>query len=144
MTAKEYLSQAYLLDKKIDSKFEQLEILRSLTQRVTASYGGEVVSHTRKVTSLEDVIVRIAEMEHDLNGDIDRLLRLRQDISEIINQVRNESFRLILEKRHLCFQSWERIAEDLGCTPRWARTKYARALGVVEKLIPREKLQEVG
>ena len=55
MTAKEYLGQAYRLDQRINSKLQQIESLRSLTQRVTVAYGGEVVSHTRNVTSMPEL-----------------------------------------------------------------------------------------
>lgn len=37
MNAKEYLGQAYRLDQRINSKLQQIESLRSLTQKVTAS-----------------------------------------------------------------------------------------------------------
>ena len=38
MTATEYLGQAYRLDQRINSKLQQVESLRSLTRKVTASY----------------------------------------------------------------------------------------------------------
>ena len=107
MTAKEYLGQAYRLDQRINSKLQQIESLRSLTQRVTVAYGGEVVSHTRNVTSMQDTIVRLMQAEEELNREIDRLVDLKAEIAGVISQVRNESYRLILEKRcprpaHLC------------------------------------------
>ena len=61
MNTKDYLGQAYRLDQRINSKLQQISSLRSLTQRVTASFDGEVVSHTRNVTSLEDAIIRLME-----------------------------------------------------------------------------------
>jgi hypothetical protein len=59
MTAKEYLNQACRLDQRINSKLEQVEALRSLTRKVTASYGGDKVSCSRNVTTLENTIVRL-------------------------------------------------------------------------------------
>ena len=103
MTATEYLGQAYRLDQRINSKLQQVESLRSLTRKVTASYDGETVFHTRNVTSLEDTIFRLMEAEEELNRQIDELVVLKMDISRMINRVRNESLRLILEKRYLCF-----------------------------------------
>ena len=135
MTAKEYLGQAYRLDQRINSKLQQIETLRSLTQRVTVAYGGEVVSHTRNVTSLEDAIVRLMQAEEELNREIDRLVDLKAEIAGVIGQVRNESYRLILEKRYLCFQTWAQIGDDLHYTRRWLLTKHDRAVDVVEKLI---------
>ena len=113
MTAKEYLGQAYRLDQRINSKLQQVDSLRSLTQKITASYDGEVVSHTRNVTSLQDTIIRLMEAEEELNRQIDELVDLKMDIARLIDQVHNEIFRLILEKRYLCFLQWDQIAAEM-------------------------------
>ena len=81
MTATEYLGQAYRLDQRINSKLQQVESLRSLTRKVTASYDGETVFHTRNVTSLEDTIFRLMEAEEELNRQIDELVVLKMACS---------------------------------------------------------------
>lgn len=134
MTAKEYLSQAYRLDQRINSKLEQVEALRSLTRKVTVSYGSEPVSHTRNVTSLEDSIIRLMEAENALNATIDALVDMKMDIAQCINAVPNQDYRLLLEKRYLCFHSWEQIAIDMQCTVRWVHILHGRALRVIDRL----------
>ncbi len=134
LTAKEYLSQAYRLDQRINSKLEQVEALRSLTRKVTVSYGSEPVSHTRNVSSLEDSIIRLMEAENDLNGTIDELIAMKIDIARCINAVSNQDYHLLLEKRYLCFQSWEQIAIDMQCTVRWAHILHERALRVIDRI----------
>jgi hypothetical protein len=135
MTKKEYLNQAYWLDRRIDSKLEQLSALKDMATRTTSVMSGEVVSHTRNVSSMQDVIVKIITMENEVNADIDRLVDLKAEIASVISQVRNESYRLILEKRYLCFQTWAQIGADLHYTRRWLLTKHERAVDIVEKLI---------
>lgn len=135
MTAREYLGQAYRLDQWINSKLRQVENLRSLTQKVTASYDREPVSHTRNVTSLEDSIIRLMEGEEQINQQIDKMVNLKMDIAALIDHVRNENYRLILEKRYLCFLSWDEIATDLHYSSRWVRNVHERALEVVGKLL---------
>ena len=135
MTATEYLGQAYRLDQRINSKLQQVESLRSLTRKVTASYDGETVFHTRNVTSLEDTIFRLMEAEEELNRQIDELVVLKMDISRMINRVRNESLRLILEKRYLCFLHWDQIAAEMHYSRRWVLKQHARAVEVVDKLM---------
>lgn len=135
MTAKEYLGQAYRLDQRINSKLQQVESLRSLTQRVTASYDGEAVSHTRNVYSLQDAILHLMEAEEDLNRQIDELISLKVEIGKIIDQVRNESYRLILEKRYLCFLPWDQIAADMHYSRRWVLNRHEQAVAVVDRLL---------
>ena len=135
MTAKEYLGQAYRLDQRINSKLQQVESLRSLTQKVTASYDSEPVSRTRNVNSLEDTIIRLIEAEKQINQQIDELVSLKMDIAALIDHVHNESYRLILEKRYLCFLPWDQIASDLHYSRRWVLNKHDRAAVVIEKLM---------
>ena len=142
MTAKEYLGQAYRLDQRINSKLQQVDSLRSLTQKITASYDGEVVSHTRNVTSLQDTIIRLMEAEEELNRQIDELVYLKMDIARLIDQVHNESFRLILEKRYLCFLQWDQIAAEMHYSRRWVLNKHDRAVEVVDKLMAEREVQE--
>ena len=142
MTAKEYLGQAYRLDQRINSKLQQVDSLRSLTQKITASYDGEVVSHTRNVTSLQDTIIRLMEAEEELNRQIDELVDLKMDIARLIDQVHNESFRLILEKRFLCFLQWDQIAAEMHYSRRWVLNKHDRAVEVVDKLMTEREAQE--
>lgn len=134
LTAKEYLSQAYRLDQRINAKLEQVEALRSLTRKVTVSYGNEPVSHTRNVTSLEDSIIRLMEAENALNAAIDALVDMKMEIAQCINAVPNHDCQLLLEKRYLCFQTWEQIAIDMQCTVRWAHILHGRALRVIDRL----------
>ena len=135
MTAKEYLGQAYRLDQRITSKLQQIDSLRSLTRKVTASYDGEVVSRTRNVHSLEDAIIRLMEAEEEINRQVDELIHLKTDIGETINKVRNESYRLILEKRYLCFLPWDQIASEMHYSRRWVLNKHERSLEVVDRLL---------
>ena len=114
MTAKEYLSQAYRLDQRVNSKLEQVESLRALAQKVTTSYESEPVSRSRCVTSLEDTITRMIEAEADLNQTVDALVDLKMEMARYINQVENYDDQLVLEKRYLCFKTWEQIAVDMG------------------------------
>lgn len=142
MNAKEYLGQAYRLDQHIKDRLVQLSQLRALTQQITTAYDREVVSRTRNVHALEDSVIRLMEAEEDMNREIDRFVDTKMDISQIIAKVRNENYRLILEKRYLCFMTWEQISKDMNYTNRWLRKMHDRALDVVDRLLA-EKEAEV-
>ena len=49
--------------------------------------------------------------------------------------LRNENYRLILEKRYLCFMTWEQISLDMHYTNRWLRKMHERALDVVDRIL---------
>ena len=96
MTAKEYLSQAYRLNQLANTKMEQIENLRALSEKVTASYGSEQVSHSRNVTSMEDTVVRIVAAQDDLNRQLSEIVRLQVEISTLIDKVQNVNYSQIL------------------------------------------------
>ncbi|HML45694.1 MAG TPA: hypothetical protein PKE04_02950 [Clostridia bacterium] len=135
LPAKEYLSQAYHLDQRINAKLEQVEALCSLTRKVAVSYGSEPVSHTRNVSSLEDSIIRLMDAETALNCAIDALVDMKMDIAQCINAVPNYDCQLLLEKRYLCFQTWEQIATDMHYSSRWVHIVHSRALTAVDKVL---------
>lgn len=114
MTAKEYLNQAYWLDRRIDSKLEQLSALRGLATKTTSVMSDDVVSHTRNVHSMQDVIAKIVDMQAEINSDIDRLVDLKSEIMHTIKTVKNPEHQTLLELRYLCFKSWDDVAEDMG------------------------------
>ena len=114
MTAKEYLCQAYWLDRRIDSKLEQLSALRDTTTKANAVMSDVVVTRSRNMQSLQDTIVKIVDMENELDKDIDMLVDLKRDMMSLIKEVKNPEYQTLLELRYLCFKSWDYIAEVMG------------------------------
>ena len=135
MNAIEYLSQAYTLDQQIQTKLQQIESLRALAGTVRSFTGNEPVAHTRNVTALEDTVIKIMEEEQALNAQIDRLVDLKRDITETISRVDNATYRMILEKRHVCFLMWEQIACELNYGVRTVQMKYNDAIQIVQRIL---------
>lgn len=142
MNAKEYLSQAWRIEQQVQSKLEQIEALKSLACKVTAAMGSEPVSHTRNVTSMQDAVIRIMEAEEELNRRIDALVAMKMEVMTVIDQVKDVTLRLILEKRYLSFQSWELIAVDMGYTVRWTLMRHEEALMVVAGILDEKYISE--
>jgi hypothetical protein len=113
MNAKEYLSQAFWLDQRIDSKLQQLDSLKSLAMKVTTTYGQERVSGTKEKSPMENTIVKLIDLEREIDKDIDKLVDLKREIIDIINQVENPTYRLLLELRYISGNTWEDIAEKM-------------------------------
>ena len=116
MTAKEYLNQAYRIDQRINSKIEQLSALRSLVTKATSTLSDSPPSATRNVHRMEDIIVKIVDMENEINADIDRLVDLKKEIMSVIKSVENPEQQTLLELRYLCFRTWEEISVEMDYT----------------------------
>lgn len=114
MTAKEYLSQAYRIDQRINSKLEQIVSLRALATKATSTLSDTPPSGTRNINSMEGIIVKMVDLEDEINRDIDILVDLKREIMEIIKKINNPEQQTLLELRYLCFKTWEQIAVDMG------------------------------
>ena len=114
MTAKEYLSQAYRLDQRIDAKIEQVMSLRNLAAKATSTLSDAVPSGTRNVHRMEDIIIKIIDFENEINADIDNLVDLKREIMAAIRSIHDPDYCTVLELRYLCFKSWEQIAIEMN------------------------------
>lgn len=114
MTAKEYLGQAYRLDQRINSKLEQVLSLRELTTKATATISDMPGGGSRNVYKMQDIIGKIADLENEINADIDKLVDLKREMVATIKTVADPEYQTLLELRYLCFKSWEEIAIAMG------------------------------
>ena len=135
MTAKEYLSQAYRIDQRINAKLEQAERLRESSRRRTVAYGGERVSHSRNVHRMEDTVVRLIEAERALDREIDAFLDVKQEIHQTIALVADADCRLLLELRYLSMKRWEDIAGEMQMCRTSVYLLHRRALDMVETIL---------
>ena len=114
MTAKEYLSQAKYLDMRINSKIQQLSSLNDLAKKCTSALTGMPRNPSGSTSTLADTINKIIDLQREINADIDALVDLKRDITDVIKGVPNLEAQTILEKRYLCFLTWETIATEMG------------------------------
>ena len=114
MNAKEFLEQVRYVDRAIDSKLEQVQKLRDESTKATSLVSDMPRSSSPNLQRLEDTIIKIIDLEHEINRDIDWLVDLKKAARVSINAMTNPDERLILELRYLCYKSWVEIAEELG------------------------------
>ena len=114
MTKKEYLSQAYRLDQRINSKLAQVAVLNDLATKCTTTLSDMPHNPSRGISTMADAVDKIVDLQAEINGDIDVLVDLKRDIVRIIKSVVNTEYQTILELRYLCFKTWEQIAVDMG------------------------------
>lgn len=136
MTSKEYLGQAYRIDQRINAKLEQVASLRELATKATGTLSDTPPSGTRNVHSMEGLIVKIIDMEHEINADIDMLVDLKREITGVIKSLQNAEYQTLLELRYLCFHSWEKVAVEMNYDLRYIYKLHQRALDYCSAFIP--------
>lgn len=112
--AKEYLGQAYRIDQRINSKIEQVSALNNMAIKATSTISDMPGSATRNIHRMEDVIVKIIDLQNEINADIDELVDFKAEVMSVIKSIDNLEYQTLLELRYLCFKPWEQIAIELG------------------------------
>lgn len=132
MTARDYLSQARVLDQAINARLERIARLRALVSgraaRTDGMPRGSAGSAGSTFFDWTDTVVKIDEMECALDKDIDRLIDLKREIAEVIAAVPDMRYRTLLEYRYLCGWSWARIARAMHYGEDWVRHAHGWAL----------------
>ena len=114
MSTKDYLSQAYRIDQRINSKLAQVMSLRDLLGKATGTLSGAPKAATPNPHSMEETIAKMVDLENEINEDIDALVDLKAEIMRRIKRVENTEYQTILELRYLCFKRWEEVSVELG------------------------------
>lgn len=115
MNAKEYLSQAFYLNRQIKAKERKLKWLKSITPAPTMKYGEEGKGGADPRRSLvEYAALSVVDLENEIAADILHLVDTIREIGEVIRKVEPEDCRTILEMRYLSFMDWNEIIDMMG------------------------------
>ena len=134
MTAKDYLSQAYRIDQRINSKLEQVQSLRDLAEKASATLSDMPRNPSLNIHRMQDFIAKALDLESEINADLCRLIDTKHEIITAIKCVENRELQTLLELRYLCFKTWEQIAVELHFDLRWVHRLHNRALNEVDAI----------
>ena len=136
MNAKDYLLQARYLDERITSKTQQIASLNDLATRCTSTFSDMPRNPNHGDSRLEDCIIKIIDLEDSLKKDIEKLVDLKREIMGVIKAVPNVEYQTLLEKRYLCFITWEQIAVDMNYSMQHIHRMHSSALK--EIVVPKQ------
>lgn len=138
MNAREYLAQAYRLDQRLESKLEQVASLNELAAKATSTLTGMPRNPNRATSAMADAVCKIVDLQAEINRDIDTLVDLKRNIVALIKRVDNTEYQTLLEKRYLCFMTWEQIAVDLNYSIHHLYKLHNSALDICDRIMQRD------
>ncbi len=134
MNAKHYLRQGYRLNERIKDKQERLEKYKELAVSVSAiDYSKDRVQGGMNSSSpYENKVIKIVDLEAEIERDIKNLCKLQIEISNAIDAVEDVNCSLILSKRYLLMKTWEQIAEDMNYSVVQIHRLHKKALQLIK------------
>ena len=121
MTAKEYLQQIYVCNRRMKRIQETREQLRIDMYSIGSPMGNMSSDRVQTSTSGDKfgrMIARVDKLERDLVKEHGRMLALKDKIIRQIEAIDNEQQRSVLYNRYVLLHDWETIAEDMNYTTR--------------------------
>ncbi|SJZ93975.1 Protein of unknown function [Pilibacter termitis] len=140
MTPKEYLKQAYRLDKRIDQELLKLEELKALAKCTqTVSYEERILSGTKqREPHFVRVLEKVWRQEEKINQQVDKFVDLKEQMSIMIDELENVDHNLVLSYRYVHGWTWEEIARVLHADRSTILRWHSKALSLVH--LPEEPI----
>lgn len=133
MTVKEYLGQGYRLEQRIHLSQLELEQLRELATTVSAIGFEEHFNATRNTeASFEKTIMKIMEMEEHERVMLVELLKFKEELKSIIENIENKDERLVMYYRYCYNMRWTDIADKLGWDARTIKRWHNKAMAKIK------------
>lgn len=132
MTPKEYLSQAFYINRKIDVMIKKAEEMKRSLYGKSINYENDGTQSGNHINVTETALFKVLEYEERINAEIDRLVDLRLEIENAIMSVNDDVQREVLERRYLLFEKWEKIAVEMNIDLRWIYRLHKKALLTIE------------
>lgn len=122
-----YLSRYRRMSKRIDRLLEEQSRWREMALKITP-----VLSQTpgggESGSPIERPMDKVLEIDEEINREIDELQTVRQEIRAALNQLEDESLKLLMEYRYIDGLTWEQIAVKMNYCWRQVCRKHGQAL----------------
>lgn len=141
MNVKEYLSQSFKLDQRINSKLEQVSVLRNLALKTTSVLQDSKVQGTKQCSPMENALVKLLSLEEEINDNVDQLIELKRELADFVSNIQNPSHRLLLELRYLGGSTWEEVSSIMGYDLRWVYRLHRKALKEANEVLENTKME---
>lgn len=135
MHAKSYLQEIRKLDRKIENKQMELEHLRALLESVTPKLKEVNVQSSLEKDRMGDNIIKIMEVQDQINQDIDMFVDRKLEAIRLINELEDDESINLLIRRYVAYEEWEDIANALHYSRQWVDKKHGLALLELQKII---------
>ena len=138
MKAKEYMQQAYFLDKRINSLVRQVNNLWDQATNISQVLSDMPHNPNKEGSKLENKIVDICDLTDEIRKQTEKLKKLRKEMMAVVSNVPDPEYQLILQEKYFEMLTWEDIASDLNRSVRSAQLLHGKALEEVQAILDKK------
>ena len=135
-----YLQEISKIDARINTEFEELEVLETLAARTTTTISESKVQTFSKSDRVANYAEKIMEKKEQIKENILKLMDVKKEAQQLLEKCDADCITL-LYKRYFKCEGWEKIAFEMNFTYQWvsgglhrkALSQFQKALETVEK-----------
>jgi len=135
INAKTFFRGCRRLDRRIESKCDEVECIRVMAERVTPSYSDQPRAGGGPTSRVENAVTRYVDMERELDREVTRMSEYRWFAKKIIEQIPDDRLRDILNWRYFSGWSWLTIAAAFDVDEKWIYKLHGRALKEAQAIL---------
>lgn len=132
MKVKDFLKKIVTIDDMIDIKVNEVAKLRALIDVGAVRYDKDKVMGGSQDDKMLDTVIKIVELEDEINADIDKMIEWKRFANEMIESLDDDREKVILYKRYFEKKSFEQISVDTNYSWRQVHRLHGRALVVLD------------
>ena len=130
MTAKQWLGRARNIDHEIDNLIREKQRAKDRLTKITQSYESDGAQMTKDPHKFD----RLAELENEIDQQVDELIETKREIMAVIKQLPDRRQRLVLMSYYIDGKTWEQTAVDLHYSYMHVMRLHGYALKDVENI----------
>lgn len=138
MDTKEYLNSVRKLDLQIKNKLIERQQWQDIALGITANMDGERVQSSGSQSKMSDAIVKIVDMEAEIDSLVDRLIDTKKEVIQTIEQLTSPLQYDVLHLHYIQFLTLQAIADKYGMSYDSVKQAHKRAVKNVQRIRERK------
>ncbi len=134
-----YLEQVEKLDTRIKNKLIEKQQWKDIALGITAAMDGERVQSSGAKDKMANAVMRCVDMEAEIDSLIDKLIDIKKEVIQTIEQLYSPTEYNILHMRYIQYRSLQEIADHYGKDYDWAKVNCKRACNHVQAILNKAK-----
>lgn len=140
--AKHFLNQVYRIEERIDGLMKQMERYQDMATHITSKWGDGIHSGDAH-SQVEQAVVKIVELEQEINTEIDQLIQVKRQVKKVVKQVDDPQQKMLLELRYFQYLRFPDIASRMNYSERQLLRLHGDALKSVARILDPDSKGEV-
>lgn len=141
--AKAFMGAVKLYNAHIENRLAEIEKLDDMIKRVTGAIREDAgCGGSGPKDKIGDAVAIIVDLKKQIRYEIENYKDKRNEVTAILDQMRNADQVKVLHKLYFQDQSWEEIAKSMNRSERSAQNIHGKALIEVQKLLRLKSLRE--